>query len=143
MPKREAIDPLFVEEQGENQAMQLRLLKGKIHRARVTAALMDYEGSIEVDTFLLDSAGIRKYEEVNIWNLTNGERFTTYALPAAWGSGIVAVNGAAARKVQPGDEIIISAFAIVEEEEADNWTPHVVLVDEKNKIKPLAVVAQH
>jgi len=123
--------------------MQLRLLKGKIHRARVTAALMDYEGSIEVDTFLLDSASIRKYEEVNIWNLTNGERFTTYALPAEWGSGIIAVNGAAARKVQAGDEIIISAFAIVPEEEADNWTPHVVLVDEKNKIKPLAVVAQH
>jgi len=142
MPKREANDPSFSRNKG-NQAMQLRLLKGKIHRARVTAALMDYEGSIEVDTFLLDSAGIRKYEEVNIWNLTNGERFTTYALPAEWGSGIVAVNGAAARKVQPGDEIIISAFAIVEEKEADNWTPHVVLVDEKNKIKPLAVVARH
>ena len=123
--------------------MQLRLLKGKIHRARVTAALMDYEGSIEVDTFLLDAAGIRKFEEVNVWNLTNGERFTTYALPAEWGSGIIAVNGAAARKVQAGDEIIISAFAIVPEEEADNWTPHGVLVDEKNKIKPLAVVARH
>jgi aspartate 1-decarboxylase len=123
--------------------MQLRLLKGKIHRARVTAALMDYEGSIEVDTFLLDSAGIRKFEEVNIWNLANGERFRTYALPAKRGSGIVAVNGAAARKVQPGDEIIISAFATVTEKEAENWTPRVVIVDEKNRIKPLAGVAQH
>ncbi len=123
--------------------MQLRLLKGKIHRARVTAALMDYEGSIEVDTFLLDSAGIRKFEEVNIWNLTNGERFTTYALPAKRGSGIVAVNGAAARKVQPGDEVIISAFATMTEKEAENWTPRVVIVDEKNRIKPLAGVAQH
>lgn len=123
--------------------MQLRLLKGKIHRARVTAALMDYEGSIEVDTFLLDAAGIRKYEEVNIWNLTNGERFQTYALPAKRGSGIIAVNGAAARKVQPGDEIIISAFAIVQEKEAENWTPRVVFVDEKNRVKPLAGVVQH
>ena len=121
----------------------MRLLKGKIHRARVTAALMDYEGSIEVDTFLLDSAGIRKFEEVNIWNLTNGERFTTYALPARRGSGIVAVNGAAARKVQPGDEIIISAFATATEKEAENWTPRVVIVDEKNRVKPLAGVAQH
>src|SRR5256712_12952315 len=123
--------------------MQLRLLKGKIHRARVPVSAIDYEGSIQVDTFLLDSAGIRKYEEVNIWNLTNGERFTTYALPAEWGSGIIAVNGAAARKVQPVDEIIISAFAIVEEKEANNWNPNVDLVDDKNKIKPLSVVAQH
>jgi aspartate 1-decarboxylase len=142
MPKREAIDPCFSRNKGIPR-MQLRLLKGKIHRARVTAALMDYEGSIEVDTFLLDAAGIRKYEEVNIWNLTNGERFQTYALPAKRGSGVIAVNGAAARKVQPGDEIIISAFAIVQEKEAENWTPRVVFVDEKNRVKPLAGVAQH
>ncbi len=142
MPKREASNPSLSRKKGIPR-MQLRLLKGKIHRARVTAALMDYEGSIEVDTFLLDSAGIRKFEEVNIWNLTNGERFTTYALPSKRGSGIVAVNGAAARKVQPGDEIIISAFATVTEKEAENWSPRVVIVDEKNRVKPLAGVAQH
>ncbi len=117
------------------------MLKGKIHRAKVTAALMDYEGSIEVDTFLLEAAGIRKFEEVHIWNMNNGERFTTYALPAKRGSGIVAVNGAAARKVQPGDEVIISAFAVVNEKEAENWTPRIVLVDEKNRLKPLAGLA--
>src|SRR5215472_16346328 len=115
--------------------LQLSMLKGKIHRARVTAALMDYEGSIEVDTFLLVAAGIRKFEEVHIWNMNNGERFTTYALPAKRGSGIIAVNGAAARKVQPGDEVIISAFAVVSEKEAENWTPRIVLVDEKNRLK--------
>ncbi len=120
----------------------MSMLKGKIHRARVTAALMDYEGSIEVDTFLLDAAGIRKFEEVHIWNLTNGERFTTYALPARRGSGIVAVNGAAARKVQPGDEVIISAFGLVDEQEAKDWNPRIVLVDEKNRLKPLAGVTQ-
>src|SRR2546427_13134773 len=93
--------------------MQLRLLKGKIHRAKVTPALMDYEGSIQVDTFLLDSAGLRKYEEVNIWNLTNGERCTTYALPAEWGRGIIAVNGAAAGQGERGAATLITTSALV------------------------------
>lgn len=115
--------------------MQLRVLKGKIHRARVTAADLNYEGSIEIDSSLLDAAGILPYEQVDIWSLTSGDRFSTYALPAQRGSGIIALNGAAARRVQPGDEIIIAAFAVVNEKEAQAWKPKVVLVDEKNRLK--------
>src|SRR5207245_3968016 len=94
-------------------------------------------------TFLLDAAESWTFEDGTAWSRRNGERFTTSAVPAKKGSGTVAVNGAAARKVQPGDEIIISAFAIVQEKEAENWTPRVVIVDEKNRVKPLAGVAQH
>lgn len=118
--------------------MQLRLLKGKIHRARVTAVDLNYEGSIEIDSSLLEAAGILPYEQVDIWSLTTGERFSTYALPAPRGSGIVALNGAAARKAQQGDDIIIAAFAIVSETEARGWKPKVVFVDEKNRLRPLA-----
>ncbi len=126
--------------------MQLKVLKGKIHRARVTAADLNYEGSIEIDSSLLDAAGILPYEQVDIWSLTSGDRFSTYALPAQRGSGIIALNGAAARKVQPGDEIIIAAFAVVNEKEAQAWKPKVVLVDEKNRMKLAKVsrpLAQH
>lgn len=122
--------------------MQLRMLKGKIHRARVTGADLDYEGSIEIDTSLLDAAGIIPFEQVEIWSLTSGERLTTYALPAPRGSGKVAVNGAAARKVQTGDEIIIAAFAIMSEKEARTWKPLVVHVDEKNRLRPFPRVAK-
>ncbi len=115
--------------------MQLRMLKGKIHRARVTAADLDYEGSIEIDSSLLDAAGILPYEQVDVWSLTSGDRFYTYALPAPRGSGKVALNGAAARKVQPGDEIIIASFAVVNEKEAQGWKPKVVFVDDKNRLK--------
>ncbi len=121
--------------------MQLRVLKGKIHRARVTAADLNYEGSIEIDSSLLDAAGILPYEQVDIWSLTSGDRFSTYALPAPRGSSIVALNGAAARKAQPGDEIIIASFALVNEKEAHGWKPKVVFVDEKNRLK-LAKVAK-
>jgi aspartate 1-decarboxylase len=99
---------------GEN-GLQLRLLKGKIHRARVTGADLNYEGSIEIDSLLMEAAGIIRFEQVDIWNLTNGERFSTYALSAPKGNGTVAINGAAARKVQIGDEIIITAFAWMSE----------------------------
>src|SRR5437867_11203646 len=108
--------------------MQLRMLKGKIHRARVTGADLDYEGSIEIDSSLMEAAGIVPFEQVDIWNITNGERFSTYALSAPRGSGTVAINGAAARKVQPGDEVIISAFVSMSEREGQSWKPHVVLV---------------
>src|SRR2546422_8902585 len=117
--------------------MQLRMLKGKIHRARVTAADLNYEGSIEIDSSLLDAAGIIPYEQVEIWSLTSGERFSTYALPAPRGSGIIAVNGAAARKAQAGDEIIIAAFAYMTEKESSVWRPGVVFVDERNRLRPL------
>lgn len=118
------------------------MLKGKIHRARVTGADLDYEGSIEIDSSLLDAAGIVPFEQVEIWSLTSGERLTTYALPAPRGSGKIAVNGAAARKVQTGDEIIIAAFATMSEKEARNWKPLVVHVDEKNRLRPFPKVAK-
>ena len=123
--------------------MQLRVLKGKIHRARVTGADLHYEGSIEIDASLMDETGILPYEEVQIWSLTNGERWTTYALPARRGSGMVAVNGAAARKAQVRDELIISAFATVNEKEALGWKPKVILVDEENRLRPLARILKH
>lgn len=123
--------------------MQLRMMKGKIHRARVTAADLNYEGSIEIDSSLLDAAGILPYEQVDIWSLTSGERFSTYALPAPRGSCIVALNGAAARKAHAGDEIIIAAFAFVTEKEALDWKPRVVFVDEKNRLRPLARILKH
>ncbi len=122
--------------------MELRMLKGKIHRARITAADINYEGSIEVDASLLDAAGIIPFEQVDIWSITSGERLTTYALPAPRGSGIIAVNGAAARKAQPGDEIIIAAFAQMSPQEAEVWKPKVVFVDEKNRLRPLPRIAR-
>jgi aspartate 1-decarboxylase len=117
------------------------MLKGKIHRARVTGADLNYEGSIEIDASLLDAAGIIPFEEVDIWSITSGDRFSTYALPAPRRSGVIALNGAAARRVQPGDEIIIAAFAFVNEKEAASWKPKVVFVDEKNRVRPLPPLA--
>ncbi len=122
--------------------MQLRMLKGKIHRARVTGADLNYEGSIEIDSSLMEAAGIVPFEQVDIWNITNGERFSTYALSAPRGSGTVAINGAAARKVQPGDEIIITAFVSMSEREAQSWKPHIVLVDSENRLKPKGHLVQ-
>ncbi len=122
--------------------MQVRLLKGKIHRARVTGADLDYEGSIEIDSSLMEAAGIIPFEQVDIWNITNGERFSTYALSAPRGEGKVSLNGAAARKVQPGDEVIITAFVWMSEKEAAHWKPHVVLVDKENRLKPKGHILQ-
>ncbi|HZY46631.1 MAG TPA: aspartate 1-decarboxylase, partial [Candidatus Bathyarchaeia archaeon] len=108
--------------------MQLRMLKGKIHRARVTGADLNYEGSIEIDSSLMEAAGILPFEKVDIWSLTTGDRFSTYALPAEKYSGLIALNGAAARKVQIGDEIIIAAFVSMNEKEAEHWNPKIVFV---------------
>jgi aspartate 1-decarboxylase len=113
----------------------LRLLKGKIHRASVTGADLNYEGSVEIDSSLMEAAGIIPFERVDIWNMTNGERFSTYALSAQKGSGTIALNGAAARKVQVGDEIIIAAFVTMSEKQARHWKPHVVFVDQRNRLK--------
>ena len=121
--------------------MQLRLLKGKIHRATVTGADLNYEGSIEIDSSLMEAAGIVPFEQVDIWNLTNGERFSTYALAAPKGSGTIGLNGAAARKVQVGDEIIIAAFASMSEKQAARWKPLVVFVDQRNRLKVGAALA--
>ena len=111
----------------------LKMLKGKIHRARVTSADLDYEGSITIDETLLERAGILPHEAVQIWNVTNGERFETYAVAGAAGSGVVCVNGAAAHRVSAGDLIIIAAFAYMDEKKAQVWEPQLVFVDERNR----------
>ena len=113
--------------------MQLTLLKGKIHRATVTQCDLNYEGSISVDSALMERAGILPHEQVDVLNINNGERFTTYAIPAAAGSGTIGVNGAAARLAQKGDLVIIVAYARMEEAEAKSFQPRVLLVDANNK----------
>ena len=113
--------------------MQLTLLKGKIHRATITQCDLNYEGSISVDSALMERAGILPHEQVDVLNINNGERFTTYAIPAAAGSGIIGVNGAAARLAQKGDLVIIVAYARMEEAEAKSFTPRVLLVDGQNR----------
>lgn len=112
--------------------MLLTMLKAKLHRATVTMADLDYVGSISIDTDLLERAGILPNEQVDIYNITNGERFTTYAIEAARGSGEIGLNGAAARKVMVGDKIIIAAYCAIPAEEARNYQPTVVLLGEKN-----------
>ena len=114
--------------------MQLTLLKAKIHRASVTHAELHYEGSCAIDGRLLDISGIREYERIELYNVNNGERFATYAIRAEAGSGIVSLNGGAARHVQVGDIIIIAAFASMSEAEADTFQPKLVYVDGNNRI---------
>ena len=113
--------------------MQLTLMKGKIHRASVTQCDLHYEGSISVDTSLLERSGILPYEQVDVLNINNGERFTTYAIPAPAGSGMIGINGAAARLAQKDDLVIIVAYARMEEAEAKSFNPRVVLVDGANR----------
>jgi aspartate 1-decarboxylase len=113
--------------------MQLTLLKGKIHRATVTQCDLNYEGSISVDATLLERSGILAHEQVDVLNIANGERFTTYAIPAPAGSGIIGINGAAARLAQKGDLVIIVAYARMEEAEAKSFAPRVLLVDSHNR----------
>lgn len=115
--------------------MLLTLLKGKIHRATVTEADIDYEGSISIDRELIEAAGFLPFEQVDIYNITNGNRFTTYVIEAPAGSGQIQINGAAARLVAPGDLTIICAYVQMTEEEAKNHTPTVVMVDAINKVK--------
>ncbi len=114
--------------------MQLTLLKAKIHRATVTEADLNYEGSISVDEELLEAAGIVPYEKVDVLNINNGERFTTYAIADQKKSGVIKVNGAAARKVHKGDLVIIIAYCGIDAKEAKNFKPKVVIVDQKNSI---------
>jgi aspartate 1-decarboxylase len=118
--------------------MLLTLMRAKLHRATVTQADMDYEGSISVDSALLKAAGIYPNEQVDVLNITTGARFTTYAIEAPAGSKMIGVNGAAARLVQRGDRVIIVAYGHFSEEEARGHTPNVVLLDEDNHIKPAA-----
>ena len=114
--------------------MQLTLLKTKLHRACVTHSELEYEGSCAIDSDLLKAAGINEYEQIQIYNVTNGERFTTYAIRSEAGSRIVSVNGAAAHKAAPGDRIIICAYANLDEAEVANFKPTLVYLDENNVI---------
>lgn len=116
--------------------MNITMMKGKIHRAVVTGSDLHYEGSITIDPALLDAAGILPYEQVDVLNVTNGQRFTTYTITGKKrGNGDIIINGAAARLVQKGDLVIICAFAQMTEAEAKKFKPVVVLVDAKNKAR--------
>lgn len=114
--------------------MQRTMFHGKIHRATVTHADLHYEGSVSIDETLLEASGIWPHERVDIWNVTRGTRLSTYALSAPAGSGVICINGAAAHLTEPGDLVIIAAFATMDEAEARELKPKVVLVDTKNRI---------
>ncbi len=115
--------------------MQVTLLKAKLHQARVTHSELEYEGSCAIDSTLLEAAGIREYEQIQIYNMANGERFTTYAIRAEHDSGIISVNGAAAHKAAPGDRLIICTYAVLSQQEAELHRPNLVYLDEHNHIK--------
>jgi aspartate 1-decarboxylase len=114
--------------------MFIKVLKSKIHRARVTAAHLDYEGSITIDEDLIEAAGLMEGEAVLVANVNNSERFETYVLKGKRGSGTICLNGAAARLGMPGDRVIILGFAYLAPQEAAGYTPRKILVDEHNKI---------
>lgn len=114
--------------------MHCTLLKAKLHRACVTHAELDYEGSCAIDGKLLDLAGIYEYEQVQIYNVNNGERFTTYAIRAEEGSGIISINGAAAHKAAPGHRIIICAYVNLTQQEIALYKPMLVYLDETNRV---------
>jgi aspartate 1-decarboxylase len=114
--------------------MQRIMLKAKLHRVHVTHAELHYEGSCAIDDDLLDAADIREYQQIDIYNISNGERFTTYAIRAQRGSGVISVNGAAAHKAKPGDLLIIASYAMYSELELQKYHPQLVYVDEHNRI---------
>ncbi|MDO5769947.1 MAG: aspartate 1-decarboxylase [Psychrobacter sp.] len=118
--------------------MLLTLLKCKLHRARVTHADLHYEGSCGIDSDLLDLAGLRENESIDIYNVTNGKRFRTYVIRAEAGSGIISLNGAAAHMADLGDIVIICAYAQMDEAEADQHLPKLVYCDENNRVKGTA-----
>ena len=114
--------------------MQRTMFKSKIHRATVTHADLDYEGSVTIDSDLLHAADIMPHEQVHIWNVTQGTRIETYALEGPAGSGVVCINGAAAHQNRPGDLVIIATFGTYDEAELQRYEPTVVLVNENNRI---------
>src|SRR5262245_46482859 len=117
--------------------MRRTMLKSKIHRATVTHADVDYEGSLTLDADLLEAADILPFEEVHVWNVTRGTRFRTYAMEGDAGSGIVCINGAAAHLAGPGDLVIIATFTWLEDEEARRYQPRIVLLGAGNAISQL------
>ncbi|SCZ55157.1 aspartate 1-decarboxylase [Thiohalomonas denitrificans] len=114
--------------------MLCTMLKAKLHRARVTHSELEYEGSCAIDGKLLELSGIREYEQIELYNVTNGERFTTYAIRAEDGSGVISVNGAAAHKASPGDIVIICAYVGLNQQELANYKPKLVYLDENNSV---------
>jgi len=114
--------------------MQRTMLQAKLHRVRVTQSELHYEGSCAIDDDLLDASGIREYQQIDIYNVTNGERFTTYAIRAKRGSRTISVNGAAAHRAKPGDVLIIAAYSNYSEAELDGFHPSLVYVDGENNI---------
>lgn len=118
--------------------MNLTLLKSKLHRVTVTHAELDYEGSCAIDLDLLKAAGIREYEQLHIYNVTNGERFVTYAIIAEAGSGTISVNGAAAHKASPGDKMIICTYVEMPEADVEKFKPVLVYAGENNEIERMS-----
>ena len=114
--------------------MLATMLQAKLHRAHVTHSELEYEGSCAIDGHLLDTSGIREYQQIEIYNITNGERFTTYAIRAEDNSGIISINGAAAHKAEPGDMIIIAAYIQLDQRELASYKPTLVYIDENNRI---------
>lgn len=123
--------------------MEITMLKSKIHRATVTQAELDYVGSITVDIDLLEKSGIYEYEKVQVVDVNNGNRFETYTISSERGSGIICLNGAAARCVAKGDKVIIMSYATMSEVEAKTHKPTVVFVDDDNKIKKVSSYERH
>lgn len=123
--------------------MLLNMLKGKIHRATIRQAELDYVGSITIDKDLLDAANILEYETVQVVDVNNGARLETYTIAGERGSGMICLNGAAARLVQPGDTCIIMCYCQMTPEEAETHRPHVVFVDEENTIREVMRYEKH
>ena len=123
--------------------MEIEMLKGKIHRATVTQAELDYVGSITVDEALLGAAGIREYQKVQVVNINNGNRIETYTIAGEKDRGVICLNGAAARHFSPNDLVIIMAYASYNEKDLENYSPKVVFVDDENKIKKISSYEKH
>ena len=123
--------------------MEIEMLKGKIHRATVTQAELNYVGSITVDEVLLEGSGIREYQKVQVVDINNGNRLETYTIAGEKNSGVICLNGAAARLFAPGDKVIIMAYASYNEKDLENYSPKVVFVDDENKIKKISSYEKH
>jgi len=125
-------------DQEKGEIMQRTMLKSKLHRATVTDADLNYEGSVSIDESLLEEADILPYERVDIYDVSNGERFSTYAIRGGRGAGTICLNGAAARKVSKGDLVIIASYVTVDDREIGEWKPKNILLDERNRIKKIS-----